>query len=570
MLLTQTYAAPSLASLEGGGLGFRLATALNRPPVFLDATVRSSYEFAQAMLALHELVSSDLRPQQRDHSAYQAWVQQRYLEELDVETAAFLERLPVLTRRRDGIKAELALLEATRSQLEHFLHSSNSFKSAERKFFQYLYKADREQWFVLDPVISVHPDATLFEGFSLDESSYGRVTVPIENLELAGKPNYGTTNIDFSVALCRELGRVRTYRPAKLQVGSQAVAIGTTTGQAVEKKIDLPDSWVRGFLQVQSASGLPGTTVYFSPETISSLLFHLRRRREKQGPRSLRFRLTRWQKPTIEIEPWGTVLQEGQHAYDGGFSGEIRVWGRRRLFVLERLLPLAESVEVRLLGTGLPSFWSLSLARHRFDMGLSGWNANDWAKAAQFDLLTASAPVADAIVAQAAGILEERLQLDTRQLAERVGVPRPEAAAALQVLCARGEAMFDLACGAYRWRRLFPPELQRADNEAESLARRAQGLVLRGRVRPGARSRTDERGVERDQLVVDSDKQFHVQLGRDVDGRVVYAECTCGFFRHNKLRKGPCVHILAASIYLSARHGTHQDELRVGMQERRT
>ena len=33
----------------------------------------------------------------------------------------------------------------------------------------------------------------------------------------------------------------------------------------------------------------------------------------------------------------------------------------------------------------------------------------------------------------------------------------------------------------------------------------------------------------------------------DVDGRVPYAQCTCSWYRREKLRKGPCAHILAAA-----------------------
>ena len=52
---------------------------------------------------------------------------------------------------------------------------------------------------------------------------------------------------------------------------------------------------------------------------------------------------------------------------------EIRVWGRRRLFILERLLPRAKRVRVFLLGSGLPTFWVVDLGDLSFTLGLSGW-----------------------------------------------------------------------------------------------------------------------------------------------------------------------------------------------------
>ena len=48
--------------------------------------------------------------------------------------------------------------------------------AARRRYFDYLYQCDRDAWFVLDPVITVHPDEVFFECFSQDESSYGRLT----------------------------------------------------------------------------------------------------------------------------------------------------------------------------------------------------------------------------------------------------------------------------------------------------------------------------------------------------------------------------------------------------------
>ena len=59
---------------------------------------------------------------------------------------------------------------------------------------------------------------------------------------------------------------------------------------------------------------------------------------------------------------------------------EIRVWGRRRLHVLERLIPIAKKFTVYLLGNGMPSFYVADLGPMSFTLGLSGWTANDWSR----------------------------------------------------------------------------------------------------------------------------------------------------------------------------------------------
>ena len=48
--------------------------------------------------------------------------------------------------------------------------------------------------------------------------------------------------------------------------------------------------------------------------------------------------------------------------------------------------------------------------------------------------------------------------------------------------------------------------------------------------------------------VTEINRSFGVTLHTDVDGRVEFAQCACSHFRHNKLRQGPCRHIVATII----------------------
>jgi hypothetical protein len=60
--------------------------------------------------------------------------------------------------------------------------------------------SDPWRWagWLLDPVITVHPDELFFEAFSNDESSYARLSVPLDAFAPEGATSYGTTNIDFT------------------------------------------------------------------------------------------------------------------------------------------------------------------------------------------------------------------------------------------------------------------------------------------------------------------------------------------------------------------------------------
>ncbi len=563
MEVTQSYARPSGGTLSPDGMRLDVAAELSRPPVALRALVKDSLAYARVMLALYAVVSGDHRAKPKDHTAYQEWVQQRYLEELGAEVGLRLRQMPGLSDHRDGLKARVKALRTEALPLEKELASADFFKSR-AVYFNWLWDNDRDGWMVLDPVVSVHPDCVVFEVFSIDESSYGRVTVPMDKLDTLGETVYGTTNVDYSKALANEIARVRDYRPAYLSVGGGGVTVATGAGEHMEKKIDLPPTWVRGFLQVQSAAAFAGVDLILSATTVAEMLAVLRRRHEDAGPRSLRFVLAPGQKPKVIVEPWNVEIAETNYVYQGDYTGDVRIWGRRRLLTLEALMPTTDKVQARLLGTGMPSYWTVFQKGHRFDLGLSGWTKNDWSRAARFDLLASTGAVSEGDIAQAAQALETRLRLSPQELASYTDLSRESATAALQRLCRGGRAMYGLADGVYRWRQLlpFPVESEEESDPRLFLARR---LVATGGVKwlkPGeeeeeifglppaseatTRYRAQVRGGEEKR-----ERKFHVILDLDADGRALFVTCDCAWHRREKLRKGPCAHILAATVLAS-------------------
>ena len=146
------------------------------------------------------------------------------------------------------------------------------------------------------------------------------------------------------------------------------------------------------------------------------------------------------------------------------------------MLTLEDMLPYADKIEARLLGSGMPSYWTVFQQGHRFDMGISGWTKNDWSRSARFDLLAATKAVTDGDVAQASQLLEKRLRLSPAELASISDLSQDSAASALQRLCRQGMAMYDLADGVYRWRQLLPFPVPEDESDARmNLARRIAG-----------------------------------------------------------------------------------------------
>ncbi|MEE3176645.1 MAG: SWIM zinc finger family protein, partial [Verrucomicrobiota bacterium] len=307
MKLAQSYRQPSTARTKDDGMGFALATDLNRPGVFLNAGVKDGLSFSRNMLALHRIVCTNMIKIQKDHSSYQKWVEGEYFKEL----GKVLKRKNIkrLIKKEGGLEKEIKLLKKS---ITYNINESrrNFFKysAALGAFWGWLRKYDYEAWVVLDPVVSVQPDAVIFEAFSLDESMYGRVTLPNNQLQFHEPLSRGTTNIDFSQQLANEFDRVRSYRPLDLKVGYKNVEISTNLSSAVEKKIDLPESWLKGFLEVQSASAMPKMSLNLTPATVSDLIAVLEQKKDNVSPKSLKFILEPGKKPWIEIEPWGIII----------------------------------------------------------------------------------------------------------------------------------------------------------------------------------------------------------------------------------------------------------------------
>jgi len=153
---------------------------------------------------------------------------------------------------------------------------------------------------------------------------------------------------------------------------------------------------------------------------------------------------------------------------------EIRIWGRRRLFILERLLPIAKSFKVSLLGSGMPSFWEADLGSMNFTLGLSGWSANDWSASANFDLMSPRAEVDSVTSKKVFDALTSNHVESSQSLATRLGLDKPIIESALGIYAQQGRVLYDMSKETYRVRELsgepLPMEKLQFTNEREEKA----------------------------------------------------------------------------------------------------
>lgn len=516
-------------------------TDLSQEPAFLEGELSDSGAFAMSMLVLGEIVRTDDNAEGPDRTAYQAWVNNEYLKELPHAFIEAQKKLPSLLEQKSNLGAIL------KAKGEKVAALRAKISISKRRYYDWLYSTNREMWLVLDPIVSVQKNATYFEAFSRDESVYARVTLPHTALKMSTQPTLGTTNIDFSVPLEREFSRARSYRPLTLAVGQQSVALGTESSGIVEKKIDLPESWVRGLVEVQAALPLTQHTFDIDPLLLSAVLAQLESKKERRGPRALRVVAKNGETVKAVLEPWGVSLPLTLTPWSGKQDFDIKVWGRRRLRALMPVLPNATHVTVSLIADGMPTFWSITIGEIDLTLGLSGWTSQDWASKARFSALAPTSSVTQEMTAKALGALKNLTCASPQIFAVELGVKPAIASTYLQKLTLIGAAMYDRNTGQYLHRQLFP-QLDLTRNDDSSREERF-GVSLSNESAVVISSTLRVRDIKEYRAVVSSAKESNaVVIAKDEDLRVTYAQCNCSFFNFNKLKLGPCRHIVATSL----------------------
>ncbi|MBL9110112.1 MAG: hypothetical protein JNM74_12600, partial [Myxococcales bacterium] len=374
-------------SADATTVGF--ASNLAREATYFRGLVERPLVLREGLATLSNVVRSDFTYRARDRASFEAYLARRESAFLAQLGARSDEAMEALTR----LEARLVELDAARALRRA------AFERARRAYIAYAVKSAIEIELLLDPVVSVHPDRLCFEAFSRDSSAYAILSLGYAAFSRIDAFACGTTNVDFSAAMRLHVERLRGYRPTSLVVGPAGVRSTSKEldgGLAVldERRIALPDDWFSGFSNVHGflSMGLVGLRI--DKVDLHDLIRLLAAKKARTSPRALRFELVPGERVRIVVEPFETVITCA-FAYEGDKPAVIRVWGRDRLRTLARALPLARSVEVMLLGTGLPYVVRLDLdGEATLTLALSGWTDNDFVEGeARFDLLTRRAHV---------------------------------------------------------------------------------------------------------------------------------------------------------------------------------
>lgn len=514
--------------------------------------------FREAISALHDVVINDQRFEPKDRSSYMEW---RRAEEAKT-LALYMAESKQLKEQITQSNKELVEIEA---KLQKARLSSGTRSQAIRKYYQYLYTANRDAWLVLDPVITVHRKDLFFECFSKDESTYGKLTCDFslftdESLTKS-KPQTGTTNIDYSDALYNEFQKIRDYRTTKLEVDPAGFTVKTEEEDDFrEVKIDLPHSWIRGFLQVSASMTLPAAKVRLHPQDIFMICQILRQRKDTAGTRALQFHLRPNEPVRIVLEPWNIDFVCSRSIYFGDTKQEIRVWGRRRLHILERLVPVAKHFDLHLMGVGMPYFFVADLDGMHFTLGLSGWSKNNFSDGANFALLAPRSDVDIDTKERIFKAIQKGLSVKASKIARILKLREETVRSALMSFIQAGKVVYDIHKDTYQFRALSRDPLDMSQirfaspEEEEAMLLRAREAISRFETKELSSQTEGTKEHVISGYIQDGETEHIARLVLDENGSTnrTACRCTCKIGR-GKFKEGLCRHVLALRLELQQR-----------------
>ncbi|MFC8537859.1 SWIM zinc finger family protein [Streptomyces sp. NPDC057249] len=367
----------------------------------------------------------------------------------------------------------------------------------------------------LDPVVTGNGDRLRFESFSGCCGVYARLDVLSEGLE-GVETGHGTTNVDVNHPLREALSRMGGDEPLHLRVGPDELAVTTTDGAVVEKKVPLPDRWLRGFAEAQVASAA------FDLRAELPAADAVRFLRSLPTSSGAAARGARW------VVPAGRTLRPTTRPVPGA----VCLPGPQRLTALQRVLRYASALRVYgpvADGAVAASAWEVVLPGMRLTLTLSPDASRGFSgEGGVLEALATDDAAADAELVSVLLAWEPRIEPD--RLAEQAGLPVERVRAALVRLGTAGRVGYDLADAAYFHREL-PYDADRAERHNPRL------VAARRLVREGAVVLDGEPAAVRS-----GDRQYQV---RERSGAL---SCTCQWWADYGGRRGPCKHALAVRM----------------------
>ncbi len=381
-----------------------------------------------------------------------------------------------------------------------------------------------------DPVVTSNLDVLRFEALSACNGVYARFDLDAAAVD-GTFLTWGTTNVDLNNPMRTALAGIADAEPLRLSVGRDALTVDTMDATVVERRVPLPDRWVRGFAEVSLAAARMRLVRDVPAGSARRILRELPRLRAKRPG-------------------WVTWTPRGARLTSTPHDEAVFLAGPERLGSIGRLIPLLQGLRVyapppaHRVGVGgrassqraaQPSAWELVFDGARLVLVLSPEVYRGFS--GEGGILMALAHSDRDVLATAAALLHGQSRIDPGDLAGALAVDRGTARSLVHALGGAGRVGFDLASGGFFHRDL--PFAREALDELQPRLLDARGLLADGAVTLDGASATVRSG----------DARYLVRLAADV------SRCTCPWFAKHRGERGPCKHVIAAEL---ARAEVHQ------------
>lgn len=579
MKVNYQYASPSACMQQGEQTVLGLSPDLSREEkVSFSGRLKNPLVFRDAMLMLRQIVVSDMSEKKKERVEFFTWLEAE-IERRMLQHEKYLPGVREnLQKSMTEVFGELAQKDTdiekliqVKQQLKKEIDNNDAWKDyykLERQFWKFIKERDLSLWLVLDPVITVHEDQVTFEAFSIDESTYGCLSIEMEEFELLQKPQLGTTNIDFSAKLAKEMERFRTYTKVELSVNPGGFSVDTgVMPEHLEKKIDLPETWIKGFNQVSSAASMGGVDVELAPVDMYDICSFLRRHKAHKSPRYMKWLLEPGKPVRILFEPFGKELTL-KAVYTGEKKREEKIYGRERWLTIEKLIPISKSFKVRLLGFGMPQFITADLGTMKMTIGFSTWSSNDWVKGTAFNILAGFAGKGN--YNEIYSLLEKHRCLSMDSIYDILNTnPKSENKAGVGMLFRRGEGYFDAVKDTVRFRQLCNTPIAKELFETTGVELKVQEHLQEGMENIKMKVTSESDYIASYSFKMPNSKyknwRYHdtkdyhrehdlteTELIIDQDGQISKVKCKCREFNKGPRNiSAPCSHILALYVISS-------------------
>jgi hypothetical protein len=370
-----------------------------------------------------------------------------------------------------------------------------------------------------DPVVTGNGDRLRFESFSACCGVYARLDMLGDALDGADI-GHGTTNVDVNIPLRDALTRVGASDPLRLEVGPDELTVTTFDGPVVEKKVPLPERWLRGFAEAQVIASGFDLRAELPPAEAVRFLRALPRPSATRG--------------ASKGARWVVPASGSLRATTRPVPGAVCLPGPERLTTLSRVLRHATGLRIHgptvTSGSGpVASAWEIGLPGMRLTLTLSPDTTRGFSgEGGVLDALAADESAEDADLVSV--LLAWDPAVDIADLAAQSGLTHQRVRAALTRLGTAGRIGYDTAEAAYFHREL-PYDTGRPERDNPRL-RAARALLVAGAVRLDGETAT---------VTVED----HSHRVRSSEGRLT---CTCRWWAEYRGGRGPCKHALAVRI----------------------